>query len=79
MQELFFKPIMVSIDDVDKFEEKTMKKMRPVKHTWYDWLINYILEPITKTVCGFKSKVISLFKTNKPKRTVNGGGRQLNK
>ena len=35
------------IDDMDKFEEKEMKKIRPVKNTWYDWLIN-IPEPITE-------------------------------
>ena len=26
IEELFFKPIMVSIDDMDKFEQKEMKK-----------------------------------------------------
>ena len=29
---------------------KKMKKKRPIKNTWYDWLINYISEPIRKTV-----------------------------
>ena len=39
-EELFFKPITVSINDMDKFEQKEMKKIRPIKTTWYDWLIN---------------------------------------
>ena len=39
---------MVSIDDMDKFEQKEMKKIRPNKNTWYDWLINYIPETIKK-------------------------------
>ena len=41
-----------------------MKKIRPIKSTWYDWLINYIPEPMRKSVGGYKYKVISLFKTN---------------
>ena len=40
-----------------------MKKIRPIKNTWYDWLINYISEPKRKSVCGFKGKIVSLFKT----------------
>ena len=34
LQELFFKPVNVSIDDVDKFEQKEMKKIRPIEITW---------------------------------------------
>ena len=54
IDELYFKPIIVSIDDMDRFEEKEMKKIRPIKNTWYDWLLNYIPEPIRKSVGGFK-------------------------
>ena len=32
IQEFFFKPIIVSADDMDKFEEKEMKKILP--YTW---------------------------------------------
>ena len=46
---------------MDKFEQKQMKKIRPTKNTWYNWLINYIPEPIRKTVGGFKDKIVSLF------------------
>ena len=45
-----------------------MKKIRPIKNTWYDWLINYIPEI-----------VISLFKTNTPKQTVHERGKKLSK
>ena len=77
-KELFFKLIIVSIDDMDKFEEKEMKKIRSVENTWYDWLINYIPEPIRKSVCCFKDKIICLFKTNTPKQTMHGRGKKLN-
>ena len=30
-------------------------------NTWHDWLINYIPEPLTKIVSGFKDKIVSLF------------------
>ena len=49
-----------------------MKKIRPVKNTWYDWLINYITEPMRKSVGGSKDKIVSLFKTNKQKQTMFG-------
>ena len=29
-EELFFKPIILSIEDVDKFEQKEMNKIRPI-------------------------------------------------
>ena len=31
------------------FEQKKIKK-RPIKSTWYDWPIDYFLEPIKKAV-----------------------------
>ena len=31
IEELFFKPIIVSIDNMDKFEQKEMKKIRSIK------------------------------------------------
>ena len=43
IEELFFKPIVVSLDTMDNFEQKEIKKIRPIKNTWYDWLIGYIL------------------------------------
>ena len=70
---------MVSIDSVDMFEQKEMKKTRPIKNTWYDWLINYIPESIGKSVCGFKYKIVSLFKPSQPKQAVFGRGKKLSK
>ena len=70
---------MISIDDMNKFQEKEMKKIIPIKNTWYDWLINYIPEPIRKIVGGFKDTVISLFKTNIPKQKIHRGGEKLKK
>ena len=58
----------MSIENIDKFEQREMKIIKSCKNTWYDWLINYILEPIRKSVTGFKNNVISLFKTNTPKK-----------
>ena len=79
IEELFFKPIIVSIDDMNKFEQKEMKKIKPIKITWYDWLIDYNPGPIRKSIALFKDKVVSLFKTNTPKQTVNGRGKKLSK
>ena len=28
---------------MDKSEEKEIKKVRPIKNTWYDWLSNFFL------------------------------------
>ena len=39
IEELFYKPIIVSKDDMDKFEEQEMKKIRPIIKKWYDQLI----------------------------------------
>ena len=61
IEELFIKPIIVNIN-MDRFEEEEMKKIRPIKNTRYDWLINYIPKPIRKSV--------SVFKTNTPKKKL---------
>ena len=62
---------------MDRFEEEEMKKIRPIKNTWYDWLINCIPKPIRKTEIVLKDTFISLFKTNTPKQTVYGRGQKL--
>ena len=56
-----------------------MKKIRPVKNTWHDWLISYIPKPIRKSVGGFKGKIVSLFKTSTSKQTVYERGEKLRK
>ena len=61
-----------------KFKQE-MKKIRSIKNTWYEWLINDILEPIRKSVGGFKDKIGRFFKTNTPKQTVYGRVKKLSK
>ena len=56
-----------------------MSKIRPIKNTWYDWLVNYIPDPIRKSVSAFKDKTVSLFKTNTPKNTAYERGKKLSK
>ena len=70
--ELFFKPTIVPIDGMDKFEQKEMKKIRSIKCTWYDWLINYIPVPMRKSVGGFEDKNVSLFKQTHPNNLCIG-------
>ena len=52
---------MVSVDDMDKFEQKEMNKIRRIKNTGNDLLVNYIPEPIRKSVGSFKDKIVSPF------------------
>ena len=70
MEHIFFKTINLSIDDMEKFDQKDMDKKRPIKNTWYYWLINCIPEAITKISGGFQDKVVSLFKKNAIKLMV---------
>ena len=56
-----------------------LKKNKTIKNTWYDWLINYIPEPIRKTVGDFKDKIASIFKTKTHKQTEYGRGQKLSK
>ena len=70
IEELFIKLIIANINK-DRFEEEEMKKIRPIKNTWYDWLINCIPKPIRKSV--------SVFKTNTPEKTVYGRRHKLSK
>ena len=58
---------------------KKRKKIRPIKNTRYDWLINHIPKSIRVYVVRFKDKIVSLFKTNTPKQTVYGRGKKLSK
>ena len=41
IEELFLNSIKVYRDDMDKLKQKEMNKIRPIKNTWYDCLINY--------------------------------------
>lgn len=48
------------MDDIDKFGEKEMEKIRPIENTWCDWLISYIPEHLSRSVGDFKDKTESL-------------------
>ena len=37
---------------MDKFEQKEMKRIRPIKNTLYYWLINYICDMGEQTAYG---------------------------
>ena len=50
-RELFHKPIIMSKDDMDKFDEQEMKKTRPIRKTWFDRLMK-------QNVTGKKPKII---------------------
>ena len=40
VEELSIKPIIFSIEHMDRFEGEEIKKVRPVNNNWYDWLID---------------------------------------
>ena len=50
---------------MNKFEKNEL-----TKSTWYDWLINYIREPIRKSVGVFKDKIVFLRQTHLNKLCV---------
>ena len=51
---------------MNRLEQKEMKKKILIQTTWYNWLINHVVETIRKTVGVFKNTVESLFKTKTP-------------
>ena len=55
-----------------------MKKIKPIKITWHDWLIDYIPKNITKSGCGFNDKICR-FVINTPKQTLYVRGKKLSK
>ena len=70
-----FKTINTSINDIGNVLKKELTKNRAFTkntwHNWYDWLINYIPEPIKKTVRGVENQIIGLLKIKdyiQPKR-----------
>ena len=51
IKELLRQSIIVSKDDMYKFEQLEMEKIRPIKRKWLDWLIN-------TNVIGKKQEII---------------------
>ena len=39
IKELFYKSVIVLKDDTDSFEEQEIKKIKPIRKTWFDQLI----------------------------------------
>ena len=78
IEKQFLKPILLSIDHMDKLEQKKKKKVKPVKNTFYNWLINYIPKSIRKSAGGFEDEIVK-FKTNTPKQNVHETGMKLSK
>ena len=47
-----------------------MKKIKLIKNTCYNWLINYIPESIRKNIGGFADKAANFFNRNTPKKNL---------
>ena len=45
------------MDHMDNFAGNEVKIIRSTKNTWYDWLINYIPEPIRKSVLALLRQI----------------------
>ena len=73
---------------MDKFEKNELTKKRTLtRNTWYDqynWLINYIPEPIQKALGEVTDQIMSPFKTKdyskpEPVKIVYGGEKKQSK
>ena len=56
-------------------KELTTKRTKNTWYDWYSWLINYIPEPIEKSVGSIEDQIRSLFKTknySKPEPVKTG-------
>ena len=65
-EELFYKIVIVSKDDTDRFEEQEVKKIRPIKKNCYDLLIKQTMvrEKKPKIIRDkLKDKIIRDFST----------------
>ena len=51
IKELFYKSVVVLKDDTNRFEEQEIKKIKPIRKTWFDQLIK-------QSVMKKKSKVV---------------------
>ena len=55
MESLFFKQIIISKDKIYRFQKKTQKDRKIVKNSWFDWLINYVLNPTKKLLAVLRT------------------------
>ena len=84
MEKLFFRVNNITTYNMDKFGKIEMKKIRPIKNSWYEWLINYIPDPTRKYVKDLKDEIESYFKSINyeqavPAHTDYGRGQKLSK
>ena len=63
IEKLFDKPIIVSKDDMDKFVEQEVKKIRSIMRKWFDRLINKnVIEKKPKIIRDkLKDKIINIW------------------
>ena len=56
-----FIPTNISINEMDKFDKKELTKKRAFAkktwYDWYDWLINYIPEPMKKPLEHYRTYI----------------------
>ena len=74
MKDIELKDRKVFKDDMDKFEEHEMKKIRPIIRNWFDWLIKQsVMREKPKIIIVNETKIINeiwrLFILNKKKET----------
>ena len=73
IEELLYKPLIISKDDIDKFEEQELKRIRPIITKHLEWLINENVMEKKPEIIGdkLKDKIIrnirTLFETEKEK------------
>ena len=72
-EEILYKPLIISKDDIDKFEEQELKRIRPIITKHLEWLINENVMEKKPEIIGdkLKDKIIrnirTLFETEKEK------------
>ena len=49
--EPLFKQMIISKDEMKNWKKEELKKRQIIKNSWFDWLINYVLNPIKN--CGW--------------------------
>ena len=72
MKDIELKDRKVFKDDMDKFEEHEMKKIRPIIRNWFDWLIKQsVMREKPKIIIVNETKIINeiwrLFNTEQEK------------
>ena len=69
----------MSLADMDNLKEQETNKLRLIEYTWYDWTINYFLEPIKKITDNYNDKIDSFLNINTPKKNHAQKWKETNK